>query len=57
MSMNKCQRVVCFALPPTSIAVAGFASMVCKLQSRFTNTPSLKNQITVFNAWHASIAL
>ena len=38
MSMNKYQRVVCFALSPTSIAVAGFASAVCKLQSRFTNT-------------------
>ena len=39
MSMNERQRVVCFALSPTSIAVAGFASTVCKLQSRFTNMP------------------
>ena len=36
MSMNEYQRVVCFALSRTSIAVAGFTSMVCKLQSRFT---------------------
>ena len=40
MSTNEYQRVVCFALPPTSIA--GFALMVCKLQSIFTNTPHVR---------------
>ena len=45
MSMDEYQRrVVCFALSPTSIAVAGFASTVCKLQSRFTNTPPFSMQ-------------
>ena len=43
MSMDEYQRVVCFALSPTSIAVAGFASTVCKLQSRFTNMPCLES--------------
>ena len=33
MSMNECQCVVCFAMPQGSIAVAGFALAVCKLQS------------------------
>ena len=42
MSVNENQRVVCFVLPPRSIAVARFASMVCKLQSRFTNTPRVR---------------
>ena len=42
MSMNEYQRIVCFALPPVSITVAGFASTVCKLQSRFTNTPGVR---------------
>ena len=50
MSMNEYQRVVCFALPPTSIAVAGFASTVCKLQSRFTNMPRVRIRSTVLNA-------
>ena len=40
--MNEYQRVVCFAMSPTSIDVAGFALMVCKLQSRFTNTPRVR---------------
>ena len=42
MSMNECQRVVCFALPPTSIADTGFALVDRKLQSRFTNTASIR---------------
>ena len=41
-SRNEYQGVVCFTLSPTSIAVAGFASTVCKLQSRFTNTPRIR---------------
>ena len=52
MSMNEYQRVVCFALPPTSIAVAGFASTVCKLQSRFTNMPCARIRSTVLNAFN-----
>ena len=52
MSMNEYQRVVCFALPPTSIAVAGFASTVCKLQSRFTNMPRVRIRSTVLNAFN-----
>ena len=52
MSMNEYQRVVCFALPPSSIAVAGFASTVCKLQSRFTNMPSVRIRSTVLNAFN-----
>ena len=51
MSMNEYQRVVCFALPLTSIAVAGFASMVCKLQSRLTNMPRVRIRSTVLNAF------
>ena len=51
MSMNEYQRVVCFALSPTSIAVAGFVSMVCKWQSRFTNTPRVRIRLTVLNAF------
>ena len=51
MPMNKYQRVVCFALPPTSIAVAGFASKVCKLQSRFTNMPRIRIRYIVLNAF------
>ena len=42
MSMNEYQRVVCFELPPTSITEAGFASTICKLQSRFINTPRIR---------------
>ena len=34
--------VVCFALLPASIPDAGFASAVCKLQSRFTNMPCIR---------------
>ena len=52
MSMNEYQRVVCFALPPTSIAVAGLASTVCKLQSRFTNMPRVRIRSTVLNAFN-----
>ena len=52
MSMNEYQRVVCFALPPTSIAIAGFASTVCKLQSRFTNTPGVRIRSNVLNAFN-----
>ena len=52
MSMNEYQRVVYFALPPTSIAVAGFTSMVCKLQSRFTNMPRVRIRSTVLNAFY-----
>ena len=52
MSVNEYQRVVCFALPPTSIAVAGFASTVCKLQSRFTNMPRVRIRSTVLNAFN-----
>ena len=52
MSMNEYQRVVCFALPLTSIAVAGFASTVCKLQSRFTNMPRVRIRSTVLNAFN-----
>ena len=51
MSMNEYQRVVCFALLPTSIAVAGFASTVCKLQSRVTNTPLIRIREIVLNAF------
>ena len=50
MSMNEFRRVVCFALPPTSIVVAGFALAVCKLQSRFTNTVRIRIRYTVLNA-------
>ena len=52
MSMNEYQRVVCFALPPTSIAVAGFTSTVCKLQSKFTNMPRVRIRSTVLNAFY-----
>ena len=52
MSVNEYQRVVCFALSPTSIAVAGFASTVCKLQSRFTNMPRVRIRSTVLNAYN-----
>ena len=64
--MTEYQYVVCFALSLTSIAVAGFASTVCKLQSRFTNMPCVRIRSTVLNAfrmqyqhntwveWHAS---
>ena len=52
MSMNEYQRVVCVALSPTSIAVAGFASTVCKLQSRFTNMPRVRIRSTVLNAFN-----
>ena len=51
MSMNEYQCVVCFALPPTSIAVAGFAgfaSMVCKLQLRFTTSGENTNSSSAY---------
>ena len=51
MSMNEYQHAVCFALSSTSIAVAGFALTVCKLQSRFTNTPCVRIRSTVLNAF------
>ena len=40
LDIRRC--VVSFALPLTSIVVAGFDSTVCKLQSRFTNTPRVR---------------
>ena len=47
MSDNEEWRcVVCFALPPALIAGAVFASVVCKLQSRFTSTPRVRIRST-----------
>ena len=51
MSMNEYQRIVCFALPPTPIAVAGFTSTVCKFKKiaiEIHKYASRKNEINRF---------